>query len=249
MYNNIISRYDVKTSDGIHNILSDAQLATAVATAGVGDNYIGLLHSLYWFYEGVSLPENSEEKTKKFILGVVELVIAVPGFAELTPIAKWKDTIKTQPLVQTLDKVNGILSPFWRKIEDSFKTINKTLNDMYIFFTDRKFELLANICKYILDKFDILSVWVLNMIEYMKTYGGSTLKKIEAGANVYLTGQNVEKAKSGLESVLTTPNPQTQANPKIYSPSNIPISAQDSTDPTHYQPKQNPKQQKITKQF
>lgn len=248
-YNNVITRYDVSTSNGIHNLLNDAQLTAAFATGGVADNYIGLLHSLYWFYEGLNLPENDEEKTKKFILGVIELVLAVPGFAELTPVAKWKDTIVNQPLVQTIDKVNSIFTPFWRQIEDYFKTINKSLNYMFVFFSERNFDLLANICKFILDKFDAISSWFLKMVEYMKTVGGGILKKVEASANVYFSDQNAGKVKSGLETILTEPNPQTQTNPKLYSPSNIPANAQDSTDPAHYQPKQNPTPQKITKKF
>ena len=248
-YNNVINRYDVSTSNGIHNLLSDAQLTAAFATGGVADNYIGLLHSLYWFYEGLNLPENDENRTKKFILGVIELVLAVPGFAELTPVAKWKDTIVNQPLVQSIDKVNSIFTPFWRKIEDHFKTINKSLNDMFVFFSERNFDLLANICKFLLDKFDAISSWFLKMVEYMKTVGGGILKKVEAGANVYFSNQNAGKVKSGLETILTEPNPQTQTNPKLYSPSNIPMNAQDSTDPAQYQPKQNPTPQKITKKF
>ena len=83
----------------------------------------------------------------------------------------------------------------------------------------------------------------------MKTVGGGILKKVEAGANVYFSNQNAGKVKSGLETILTEPNPQTQTNPKLYSPSNIPMNAQDSTDPAQYQPKQNPTPQKITKKF
>lgn len=248
-YNNVITRYDVSTSNGIHNLLSDAQLTAAFATGGVADNYIGLLHSLYWFYEGVNLPENDENRTKKFILGVIELVLAVPGFAELTPVAKWKDTVVNQPVVQSIDKINSIFTPFWRKIEDHFKTINKSLNDMFVFFSERNFDLLANICKFLLDKFDVISSWFFKMVEYMKKVGGGVLKKAEASANVYFSGQNAENLKSGAEAILTGPNPKVQANPNVYSPSNIPMNAQDSTDPAQYQAKQKPNQQKITKRF
>ena len=248
-YNNVITRYDVSTSNGIHNLLSDAQLTAAFATGGVADNYIGLLHSLYWFYEGVNLPENDENRTKKFILGVIELVLAVPGFAELTPVAKWKDTVVNQPVVQSIDKINSIFTPFWRKIEDHFKTINKSLNDMFVFFSERNFDLLANICKFLLDKFDVISSWFFKMVEYMKKVGGGVLKKAEASANVYFSGQNAENLKSGVETILTGPNPKVQANPNVYSPSNIPMNAQDSTDPAQYQAKQKPNQQKITKRF
>lgn len=248
-YNNVITRYDVSTSNGIHNLLTDAQLTAAFATGGVADNYIGLLHSLYWFYEGVNLPENDENRTKKFILGVIELVLAVPGFAELTPVAKWKDTVVNQPVVQSIDKINSIFTPFWRKIEDHFKTINKSLNDMFVFFSERNFDLLANICKFLLDKFDVISSWFFKMVEYMKKVGGGVLKKAEASANVYFSGQNAENLKSGAEAILTGPNPKVQANPNVYSPSNIPMNAQDSTDPAQYQPKQRPMPQKITKRF
>ena len=248
-YNNVITRYDVSTSNGIHNLLTDAQLTAAFATGGVADNYIGLLHSLYWFYEGVNLPENDENRAKKFILGVIELVLAVPGFAELTPVAKWKDTVVNQPVVQSIDKINSIFTPFWRKIEDYFKTINKSLNDMFVFFSEINFDLLANICKFLLDKFDAISSWFFKMVEYMKKVGGGVLKKAEASANVYFSGQNAENLKSGAEAILTGPNPKVQANPNVYSPSNIPTNAQDSTDPAQYQPKQNPNPQKITKKF
>lgn len=248
-YNNVITRYDVSTSNGIHNLLSDAQLTAAFATGGVADNYIGLLHSLYWFYEGLNLPENDENRTKKFILGVIELVLAVPGFAELTPVAKWKDTVVNQPVVQSIDKINNIFTPFWRKIEDYFKTINKSLNDMLVFFLEINFDLLANICKFLLDKFDAINSWFFKMVEYMKTLGGGVLKKVESSANVYVTGQNAENLKSGVETILTSPNPKVQTNPNVYSLSNIPMNAQDSTDPAQYQPKQNPTPQKITKKF
>jgi hypothetical protein len=248
-YNNVITRYDVSTSNGIHNLLSDAQLTAAFATGGVADNYIGLLHSLYWFYEGLNLPENDENRTKKFILGVIELVLAVPGFAELTPVAKWKDTIVNQPVVHSIDKINNIFTPFWRKIEDYFKTINKSLNDMLVFFLEINFDLLANICKFLLDKFDAINSWFFKMVEYMKTLGGGVLKKVESSANVYVTGQNAENLKSGVETILTSPNPKVQTNPNVYSLSNIPMNAQDSTDPAQYQPKQNPTPQKITKKF
>lgn len=248
-YNNVITRYDVSTSNGIHNLLTDAQLTAAFATGGVADNYIGLLHSVYWFYEGVNLPENDENRTKKFILGVIELVLAVPGFAELTLVAKWKDTVVNQPVVQSIDKINSIFTPFWRKIEDHFKTINKSLNDMFVFFSERNFDLLANICKFLIDKFDVITVWFFKMVEYMKTVGGGVLKKAEASANVYFSGQNAENLKSGAETILTGPNPKVQANPNVYSPSNIPMNAQDSTDPAQYQAKQKPSQQKIAKRF
>ena len=75
-------------------------------------------------------------------MGVIELVLALPGFAELTPLSKYKETIKSQPLVQSIERVNGFLSPFWTKIEYAFKTISELLNKTYAFFLERKFAMI-----------------------------------------------------------------------------------------------------------
>ena len=67
--------------------------------------------------------------------------------------------------------------------------------------------------------------------------------------SVWYGGQNAENLKSGVETILTSPNPKVEVNPNVYSPSNIPMNAQDSTDPAQYQAKQKPIPQKITKRF
>lgn len=239
VYNSAIDRYNVKTSDGIHNLLTDAQLTAAFTTAGVADNYIGILHSVFWFYEGLTVPANDEEKTKKFIMGVIELVLALPGFAELTPLSKYKETIKSQPLVQTIERVNGFLSPVWTKIESAFKTISELLNKTYAFLLERKFDLLAGLCKAIINRFEEITTWFFNMVEYFKKLGGGALKKIESGANIYVSGENLEKVKSGLGNLLDEPSAKSQTSAD-YSPGNIPMNAQDSTDPRFYQAKVKP---------
>jgi hypothetical protein len=240
-YNSIASRYDVNTSDGIHNLLDDAQLATAFATAGAVDNYIGILHSFYWFYEGATASSNDEEKTKKFILGVVDLVLAIPGITELSALSKWRNTLRTLPAVETIGKVNSMLTPFWTKIDSTYKTASSTLNKIYNFLLERKLDLLANLCKIIIQKLDDLNVWFVKMVEYLKSVGGKTIKGIESTANVYFTDKKTDTAKSTLSDLMNVPGGATP-NELDLTPGNTRPQPQDSTDPAHYMPKKDPKQ-------
>jgi len=245
-YNSIASRYDVNSSDGIHNLLDDTQLAAAFITAGSVDNYIGILHSFYWFYEGATASSNDEEKTKKFILGVVDLVLAIPGITELSVLAKWRNTLKTLPAVESIGKVNNMLSPFWTKIDSTYKTASSTLNKIYNFLLERKLDLLANLCKIIIQKLDDLNVWFTKMVEYLKSVGGKTIKGIESTANVYFTDKNTSSVKSTLSDLINVPGGAIP-NELDLKPSNIRPQPQDSTDPAHYTPITDPTKDKIIK--
>ena len=246
-YNNIITRYDVTTSEGRHKLLDDTQLVGAVLSFGTVDNYIGILHSFYWFYEGISVSSNDEEKTKKFILGVIELLLAIPGIAETGLVSKWKESVQNVPLVQTIKGIDNFLKPFWTKIDANFKSASNTLTKINEFLEDQNLGLLANLCKKIIQSLDEISEWVLKMSESIRTAGGDLVKGMESGLNLHFTNQKTDNVKSTLNYALDDPNRISTQKPIDMRPGNTKFNTQDSTDPTHYMPKTDPTKDKTIK--
>jgi len=234
-YNNAITRYDLTTSDGKHNLLDDAELATAFATAGTGDVYIGTLHSLYWFYEGV-MDSVQESRIKKFILGVVELVLAIPGLSKLKWLDKWKDTIKNSPIVKTIEMLSKPLANWWSKIRTYFLQAISSLRKLDDFLIKQNLQFLSKMCKNIISVINNIKLWFEDMVEYLT---GSLLKNTQVGFKTYADQNKDDNVVNFVDKAIeyTTPIKGTQ-----YVNKNTQTATQDTTDPRYYQPKAIPTQ-------
>lgn len=229
-YNNAITRYDLTTSDGRHNLLDDAELATAFATVGTGDIYIGTLHSLYWFYEGV-MDRIQESRIKKFLLGIVELVLAIPGLSELKWLDKWKDTIKNSPIVKTIEMLSKPLANWWSKIRTYFLQAISSLRKLDDFLIKQNLQFLSKMCKTIISSINNIKLWFEDMVEYLT---GSLLKNTQAAFKTYATQNKDDNVVNFVDKAIeyTTPIKGTQ-----YVNRNTQIATQDTTDPRYYKPK------------
>ena len=234
-YNNVITRYDLTTSDGKHNLLDDAELATAFATAGTGDVYIGTLHSLYWFYEGV-MDSVQESRIKKFILGVVELVLAIPGLSKLRWLDRWKNTIKNSPITQTIEKLSKHLTPLLGKIRTYFLQAISSLRKLDDFLIKQNLQFLSKMCKKIISSINNIKLGFEDMVEYLT---GSLLKNTQATFKTYVDQNKDDNAVNFVDKAIkyTKPIKGTQ-----YVNKNTQTATQDTTDPRYYQPKTMPTQ-------
>ena len=234
-YNNVITRYDLTTSDGKHNLLDDAELATAFATAGTGDVYIGTLHSLYWFYEGV-MDSVQESRIKKFILGVVELVLAIPGLSKLRWLDRWKNTIKNSPITQTIEKLTKHLTPLLGKIRTYFLQAISSLRKLDDFLIKQNLQFLSKMCKKIISSINNIKLGFEDMVEYLT---GSLLKNTQATFKTYVDQNKDDNAVNFVDKAIkyTKPIKGTQ-----YVNKNTQTATQDTTDPRYYQPKTMPTQ-------
>jgi len=239
-YNKVITRYSGE--DKIHNILDDTELAAAFATAGVGDAYIGTLHSLYWFYEGF-MDQLQESRIKKFILGIVELVLAIPGLSELKFLDKWKDFIKKSPITQTIEKLTKPMLPFWAKIRAYFLQAIASLRKLDDFLVKQQFEFLSKVCKKIINSIYNIKLWFDDMIIYFQKLSGSFSKNIKSTIKTYA---NQTKDNNVVDIIDKTIEYGTPIKGIAQNRNNRQISTQDTTNPIYYKPKINPNQTNIT---
>ena len=239
-YNKVITRYSGE--DKIHNILDDTELAAAFATAGVGDAYIGTLHSLYWFYEGF-MDQLQESRIKKFILGIVELVLAIPGLSELKFLDKWKDFIKKSPINQTIEKLTKPMLPFWTKIRAYFLQAIASLRKLDDFLVKQQFEFLSKVCKKIINSIYNIKLWFDDMIIYFQKLSGSFSKNIKSTIKTYA---NQTKDNNVVDIIDKTIEYGTPIKGIAQNRNNRQISTQDTTNPIYYKPKINPNQTNIT---
>ena len=140
-----------------------------------------------------------------------------------------------------------MLTPFWAKIDSNYQAASGLLNKIYNFLLERNLDLLANLCKIIIQKLDDLNVWYTKMVEYLKSVGGEAIKGIESTANVYLTSKKKDTAKSTLSGILDEPSGSAAPKELDLTPGNIRPQPQYSTYPSQYLPKKDPKQTSIPK--
>jgi hypothetical protein len=238
-YNKVITRYSGE--EKIHNILDDTELAAAFATAGVGDVYIGTLHSLYWFYEGF-VDQLQESRIKKFILGIVELVLAIPGLSELKFLDRWKDFIKKSPITQTIEKLSKSMSPFWSKIRTYFLQAIASLRKLDDFLVKQQFEFLSRVCKKIINSINNIKLWFDDMIIYFQKLCGSFSKHIESSIKPYA---NQTKDNNVVDIIDKTIEYGTPIKGVAKNTNNMQMSTQDTTNPIYYKPKVNPNQPNV----
>jgi hypothetical protein len=248
-WNKIIEKYDIRTSDGIHNLLDSSELLAGFVSAGSADGVIGIFHGLYYFFEGVKIYVNDEVgKFKSFFLGVFELLMALPGAKELSlgSLNPWITKIKNSKKIDWVDDILKWFKPWLDKIPLYIDRAIKYIDDILIFLQKNNLNSLYNLLSKIKIAVGAITNWVKVTIRALSIY---TPKNIKKPLISYYNQKIDDVSKDSFSSYydktsnILTPNYSTTAPATNYNQSNN--ATQDTTNPIYYKPKINPNQTNI----
>ena len=253
-YNKIIEKYDIRTSNGIHNLLDSSELVTGFVSAGSADGVIGIFHGLYYFYEGVKIYIKDEVgKFKSFFLGVFELLMALPGVKEvsISSLNPWITKIKNSKALDWLDDIINWFKPWLDKIPGYIDKAIKYIDDILIFLQKNNLNSLYNLLSKIKIAVSAILNWANVTIRAISIYTPSSVKKPFVS---YYKQKIDDVSKDRFSSTYDFLNPkapqyaqntkntqtatQDTTNPRYYQPKTMPT--QDTTDPRYYKPKTMP---------
>ena len=253
-WNKIIEKYDIRTSNGIHNLLDSSELVTGFVSAGSADGVIGIFHGLYYFYEGVKIYIKDEVgKFKSFFLGVFELLMALPGVKEvsISSLNPWITKIKNSKALDWLDDIINWFKPWLDKIPGYIDKAIKYIDYILIFLQKNNLNSLYNLLSKIKIAVSAILNWANVTIRAISIYTPSSVKKPFVS---YYKQKIDDVSKDRFSSTYDFLNPkapqyaqntkntqtatQDTTNPRYYQPKTMPT--QDTTDPRYYKPKTMP---------
>jgi len=247
------NRYNLKTSEGRHNLLDDGELLATFASAG-GGILVGIFHSFYYFWEGVYMYATNEiAKTKAFFLGLFQLITALPGIGELkfSGIDKWIDVIKNSKNFDWLVKFGDWFQSSHFKFSQLFEAGLGQLNRLKGFIQQSpKLKFLSSLLELIIKSIQSIAQWFNNTVKeilvtirelvgkQVYNVGASKIGQIQGNDKV----QNFEKTIDTVGNIIDKGNQY--LNPKapqnVQNTKNTQTVTQDTTDPRYYEPKTMP---------
>ena len=237
-WNKIIEKYDIRTSEGRHNLLDSSELAAGFLSAGSADGFIGIIHGLYYFYEGVEIYIKDEVgKFKSFFLGVFELLMALPGVKELSlgSLNPWIVKIKNSKTLDWIDDILQWFKPLLDKIPGYIDKAIKYIDDILIFLQKNNLNSLYNLLSKIKIAVSAILNWANVTIRAIRIYTPSNIKKpLISYYNQKIDDVTKDNFSSRYDS-LNPKAPQYAQNTK-----NTQTATQDTTNPRYYQPKTMP---------
>lgn len=246
-------RYNLKTSEGRHNLLDDGELLATFASAG-GGVLVGIFHGFYYFWEGAYMfAKNEIGKIKSFFLGLFQLVTALPGIGELkfSGMDKWIDVIKNSNSFNWLVQIGDWFQSGHLKFTQIFESGLGQLNRLKGFIENNS----------TLKFLSPLLEMIIKGIQYIAQWFNNTVKKILVnirelvGKQVYNVGaakigqiqgndkvQNFEKTIDYVGNIVDKGNQYLNPKAPQYAQNtkNTQIATQDTTDPRYYNPKTMP---------
>lgn len=245
----IIKKYDITTSEGVHNLLDDSELVTAFLSAGAAPNFIGIFHGFVYFYESLTTAASDTiNKIKSIALGIFELILALPGLAQINsgPLKGWIETIKKSNTLDWMENFTGWFNPNWTKIGKLVQKAIGFINRIAAFFRLKKmttlYKIFSNITKYanrFLSQLDVL--W-----RFIRTKIDSGIKRAAAVKYSQIVDDGKkDKFSSYYDKTSNFLNQKynTTAPARNYNQSNN--ATQDTTNPIYYKPKVNPNQPNV----
>jgi hypothetical protein len=236
-------RYDLNSPDGIHNLLDDGEL---IASLGGYGPLVSIFHGLYYFVDGVRRVAKDEfGKIKSFFLGLIQLVLALPGLKELPGLkifGKWKDVIKNSTTLDWLATIGEPAIKNSSNISNGVKTAMTYLDKLDVVIKTKPnltfLSRFLNIVKKFMTK---IMTWIDEIIALIKSKTGliNAAKTKIAQIKGADRDKKIEAAYDmGANAVNQYLNPKAPQN--VQNTKNTQIATQDTTDPRYYKPKTMP---------
>jgi hypothetical protein len=248
-WNKIIEKYDIRTSDGIHNLLDSSELIAGFASAGSADGVIGIFHGLYYFYEGVKIYIDDEVgKFKSFFLGVFELLMALPGVKEvsISSLTPWVTKIKNSKTLDWLDDIINWFKPWLDKIPLYIDKAVKYIDDILIFLQKNNLDSLYKILSKIKIAVAAILNWAKVTIRAISIYTPKNIKKpLISYYKQKVDDVSKDRASSYYDKTSNFLNPNYNTTTPATNYNQLNATTQDTTNPIYYKPKVNPNQPNV----
>lgn len=243
-------RYNLKTSEGRHNLLDDGELLATFASAG-GGVLVGIFHGFYYFWEGLYIfAENKIGKIKSFFLGLFQLITALPGIGDLKfpGMDKWIDVIKNSKSFIWLEQIGDWFQSGYLKFNQLFENGLGQLNRLRVFIQKSpNLKFLSSLLEQIIKSVQLIAQWFKRTVsEILVTIRGLV------GNQVYNVGtakigqiqgndkvQNFEKTVDYVGNIIDKANQYLNPKAPQYAQNtkNTQTVTQDTTNPIYYKPK------------
>ena len=234
--NNLLTRYDITSYEGRHNLFDDAEL---VASFGGQGTLVSIFHGLFYLAEGMYLyAENQFNGVKSFFLGLLQFVFALPGLEALktTPVFKVINTdyIKNAQKIDDLQQISATVAKYGDTFTNGVQKAMRYVETLENFIKARpNLNFLSKFLNDIKSSMGKILTWVSDIIGWLKTKTGSrVINVVKTKVDQITGGERDKNIEANYDMAANAVNQY--ANPTQYATQNnknTQTATQDTTNP------------------